>query len=115
MHVKSLLLMQRQIFLVLVHASRKYLMNATLNHSTSILLFTFGLFGLVGSEDGHEELLAAVKGVINSGLNLTEYYLYLQPKMFPPDGVVWYFSYCCSSCILQPLLEADGAFLQFDN
>lgn len=90
-------------------------MNATLNHSTSILLFTFGLFGLVGSEDGHEELLAAVKGVINSGLNLTEYYLYLQPKMFPPDGVVWYFSYCCSSCILQPLLEADGAFLQFDN
>lgn len=114
MHVKSLLLMQLQIFLV-VHSSRKDLMNSTLNCSTIILLFTFGLFGLVGSEDGHEELLAAVKGVINSGLNLTEYYLYLQPKMFPPDGVVWYFSYCCSSCILQPLLEADGAFLQFDN
>jgi len=41
------------------------------------LLFTFGLFGLVGSEDGHEELLAAVKGLINSGMNLTEYYLYI--------------------------------------
>lgn len=44
-------------------------------YNTSISLVTFGFTVLVGSEDGHEELLAAVKGVINSGMNLTKYYL----------------------------------------
>lgn len=40
--------------------------------NASISLLAFGFIGLVGSEDGHEELLLAVKAVINSGMNLTK-------------------------------------------
>lgn len=57
------------------------LMNSTSVCSASIVIH-FWFVGLVGSEDGHEELLAAVKGVINSGINLTKYYLYLQSRYF---------------------------------
>jgi len=35
--------------------------------------------------------LAAVKGVINSGMNLTKYYLIVYPIYFLSDGVVLYF------------------------
>jgi hypothetical protein len=51
-------------------------------------LFTFGFIGSVGPEDGHEELLAAVKGLINSGINLTKYYLNVIPKYLLSEGVV---------------------------
>lgn len=40
--------------------------------SVSILVHFFCFVGLVGSVDGHGELLAAVKGVIKSGINRTK-------------------------------------------
>lgn len=49
-------------------------MMSTFVYAVQVSLFTFGFVDLVGSEDGHEQLLAAVKGVINSGINLTKYY-----------------------------------------
>jgi len=59
-------------------------------YNTSIPLITFGFIVLVGSEDGHEELLAAVKAVTNSGMNLIKYYLIVYP-LYLSDGVVLYF------------------------
>lgn len=37
------------------------------------MLINFGLSCLVGSDDGHEELLAAANAVINHGNVLTEF------------------------------------------
>jgi len=57
-------------------------------YNDSIPLIAFGFIVLVGSDDGHEELLAAVKGVINSGMNLIKYYLIVYPIYLLSDGVV---------------------------
>lgn len=68
MLVKSLLpSVQQQIILVLVKTLEKLNEHNFCMRSVNMLLL-FCYVGIVGSEDGHGELLAAVKGVINSGI-----------------------------------------------
>jgi hypothetical protein len=73
-------------------------------------LFTFGFIGSVGPEDGHEELLAAVKGLINSGINLTKYYLNVIPKYLLSEGVVLNFLFTTGRAFSSPFWKQMEPF-----